>query len=237
MTRLLHADDAGLSLAINEAILSLLRENRLESLSVISNAPHAEHFMGRLIGLWPKLTSPPHIFLHLNLVEAKPLTPWPRKMLQESGEFAGYERLIQELLAGRVEPSVIEAELEAQFEQLQASGLPVHGIDSHQHMHALSPVAEIVRDFASRHHLAVRSYDDMVCQTWIGQMKKHLLSWAARFTAWRYFGAFTLPPSWREHTWRPFAMASWERVAYHRLGEDELIACHPGSWCDRGFEP
>lgn len=238
---MLHADDAGLSPEINQAILRLVQEERLESLSIIANSPRTADFTEALNKLWPALQRPPQVFLHFNLVECRPLVPWPKasERIDEAGNFyVGYGGFIRSLLKGRIDPQVVRAELTAQYDRLVRLGFTPSGIDSHQHMHALAPIAQVVRDFAREHGIAsIRSYDDMQTQTAMGSAKLMLFRVVALATELRYGRRVALPPSWHGHTWRAFLMTSWEPVRSARVKKGQLIACHPGSTVDRGFIP
>lgn len=238
---LVHADDAGLNPAVNQAILKLANEGRLASLSIISNAKHTAYFCEEFLKILPKMRNKPAIFLHFNLVEGQPLTVWPggSKNVDSSGEFYyGYGKFVMSILQDTINPKTIRYELEAQFKTLHSLGIKISGIDSHQHMHALAPIAGVVDDFCKQNNLSIiRSYDDMACQTTVGKIKKILFGILAVCTQVKYHKQLKLPSSWHGHTWRKFVMASWEKVDYKKLETDEIIACHPGSIFDRGFKP
>lgn len=237
----LHADDAGLSSDINEAILNLAKRGRLASISIIANSEYTAQFCNDLKQIWPQLKQKPDIFLHFNLIECRPLTDWPVESarIDPSGNFYyGYGGMIRSILKKRIQPVTVKKELEAQYNVLKDLGMEVIGIDSHQHMHALAPVAEVVRQFAKEHGLRqIRSYEDMHCQTLKGRLKKILFSLIAITTELAYSGRPILPNTWRGHTWRIFYMASWEKVSDKALKRGEVIAFHPGSDVDNGFEP
>lgn len=238
---MLHADDAGLSPAINQAILKLVQAERLQSLSIIANSEHTEAFTRSLGELWPKLRKRPQLFLHFNLVECRALTPWPagsKRVDSEGNFYTGYGGVIRSLLLRRINPNTVRAELQAHYQRVCELGFTPVGIDSHQHMHALAPIAEVVDTFAKEHHVVlIRSYDDMQTQTLLGLGKLLLFRLVALATGLCYFGRLHLPVSWRGHTWSRFVMASWEPVRSAKLKKDQLIACHPGSSVDRGFTP
>lgn len=238
---MLHADDAGLSVAINQAVLWLVQAERLESLSIIANSEHTAAFCWSLRELWPKVRKQPLIFLHFNLVECRSLAHWPddAERIDKKGNFYfGYGGVVRSLLRHRIDPGVVRAELEAQYQRVCELGFTPVGIDSHQHMHALAPIAEVVRDFADEHSLTIiRSYDDMRAQTLVGAAKLLIFRMLAIATEVVYYRRPQLPTSWHGHIWREFVMTSWESVRYSKLKKGQIIACHPGSNVDRGFIP
>jgi predicted glycoside hydrolase/deacetylase ChbG (UPF0249 family) len=237
----LHADDAGLSPEINQAILELVQQEKLTSISVISNAEYAAEFAESLNKLWPKISRPPQVFLHFNIIEGKPLTLWPAdsNRIDSNGNFYfGYSGVVKALLKRKINPEVVRSELDAQYQKATDLGLNIVGIDSHQHMHALAPIAEVVREFAAQHNIkAIRSYDDMQTQTLIGAIKLALFRLLSVVTERTYYGRLRLPPAWHGHTWRKFVMTSWESISASKLKKDQIITCHPGSKVDRGFTP
>lgn len=238
---MLHADDAGLSPEINQAILGLIQQEHLASISVISNAEYAREFTEALLKLWPKLNLKPQIFLHFNIIEGKPLAIWPAESdrVDPNGNFYfGYAGVVRSLLRRKISPEIVKSELDAQYQQAVNLGLDIVGIDSHQHMHALAPMAEVVQEFAKQHNLnIIRSYDDMCTQTQAGALKLALFKLLAIVTEQVYYSRPKLPPAWHGHTWRKFVMTSWEPVSSSKLRKDQIIACHPGSKVDRGFSP
>lgn len=238
---MLHADDAGLNPLINQAILGLIKQERLESVSVIANSPYTADFSKSLLMLWPELNQPPQIFLHFNIVECRPLANWPavsKRVDQEGSFYYGYGSAVKSLLAKRISYEALRSELKAQYQHLIDLGLNVVGIDSHQHMHALAPIAEAVQELADKQDIRIiRSYDDMRAQTLKGMYKLVLFRLLAMATEQRYYGRLKLPSSWHGHTWREFVMTSWEPVHYNKLRKGQIIACHPGSDVDRGFMP
>jgi predicted glycoside hydrolase/deacetylase ChbG (UPF0249 family) len=238
---MLHADDAGLNPSVNRAIIELIKQERLESVSVIANSKHTADFVKALLELWPNLSQPPQVFLHFNIVEGRPLAIWPEssnRVGPDGNFYYGYNGVVKSLLARKISPDAVQFELEAQYQCLTSLGLYITGIDSHQHMHALAPIAEIVEKFADEHSVRIiRSYDDMHAQTLKGIYKLLLFRLLAISTEQLYYGRPRLPSSWKGHTWREFVMTSWEPIHYDKIRKGQIIACHPGSDVDRGFTP
>ena len=231
-----HADDAGLNEAVNEAILRLVKKSRLQSLSIIANAPATEAFCRQLPSALREAKVEPVIFLHFNIVESAPLTDFLKPIVNSDGEFAGKWRVIQHCLTGRLGPAALETELQAQHRQLKQFGLTVAGVDSHQHMHALAPVAEAVNRFVAQHNMITRSYGNMRCITLVGVVKFQMFKLLARLTQLRHHSFPNLPRSWRRTDEPEFVVASWEKLRPQFLKTDMLVVYHPGSDYDHGLK-
>jgi predicted glycoside hydrolase/deacetylase ChbG (UPF0249 family) len=92
--------------------------------------------------------------IHLTLVGERPLSPPERipTLLGRDGAFLpGYPALARRYLFGRLVPSEVEAELRLQIERLLATGLPLVHLNSHQHLHLLPRLFEIVLRLAEEY--------------------------------------------------------------------------------------
>lgn len=128
MRVLVHADDLGLSPAVNDAIARACREGWVQSVSVLALAPAAEAGAKAL----PAGTD---LGVHLDLTAFPSLTRADaldevRSLAREGGAalLAALDRLPNRA------PGVLEAEWEAQVETARAWASPSH-LDSHQHVH------------------------------------------------------------------------------------------------------
>lgn len=227
----LHADDAGLSSRANQAILDLAKAGRLSSLSVIANGPCTADFAKAYHQIAAGKISPPAVFLHFDLVEFKPLV-----IEMTRRRFGGKTNLAWQVVFTGLDKAAAKSELEAQLDKLESYGLKVIGIDSHQHAHALSPVAETVYQTAARRQLVYRSFGLMRCQSLRGKLKLNLFKLAARLSNWRHNQTLSLPVTWSPTSWQPFVVASWEKINHRNIKPDELIVCHPGTDYDHDFK-
>ena len=141
MTRklIVTADDVGLHRGMNEGTIKAHREGLVTACSVVANGREFEHAVELL-----RENQGLEVGVHLTFVEEKPLTDmtFPRKwpvFLWRSLQF-NYDAL--------------EAELRAQIERVLATGLQVTHLNSHQHLHVLPRVREIVGGLASEHGIA-----------------------------------------------------------------------------------
>jgi hopanoid biosynthesis associated protein HpnK len=146
------ADDFGLSLAVNEAVEAAYRDGILRTASLMVGAPAAADAVARARRL-PGLK----VGLHLVLADGPPVLP-PR---QVGGLVDGTGRFPLDMLLPSIRlflwPALrrqARAEIRAQFEAFQATGLPLDHVNAHKHLHlhptVLGLMLEIGRDFGMR---------------------------------------------------------------------------------------
>jgi|SRR3989344_2366727 len=222
----LHADDIGLSKVCNEVVFNLLQQKKLKSISILANARYVDEVCKRLI----KIRDVP-FFLHLNLIEGYAVSD-PKKiptLVKKNGEFYSRNALIIRLLLRQVDLGHLQIELDAQLLKLKELNVRISGIDSHQHVHALSPISEIVaRVVQSHHRLKVRQLSQMKTHSLNGRFKLTLLKLLSAFTYFIYYQKIGLPVSWRKKKWREYSVASWERFTKLDVVKDECVVVHPG---------
>lgn len=129
--RIFHADDWGMSPAINEGILELARRRRLRSASCMANAPFLAHRVEELLQFDVK------IYLHLDLTYGQPLT---------GGTFYSHKRLLLRSVLGLINSVEVRREATAQLDALLELGLPVEGLNGHHHVHLLPGIAAPVQE-------------------------------------------------------------------------------------------
>ena len=141
---ILNADDFGRHPLINRAAARAVQDGVLRSATIMpGGAAFAE--AAALAAHTPTLG----VGIHLTLVNGTPVLP-PAEiptLVTETGEFTNDHRAFAaRLLRGAVRLSEVRAELAAQLRRVEAAGIrPTHA-DSHQHMHVLPGVLEIVLD-------------------------------------------------------------------------------------------
>jgi predicted glycoside hydrolase/deacetylase ChbG (UPF0249 family) len=226
-----HADDLGLNQVVNDVTGWLLRSERLVGVSIVANGL-ATPGAAALVREQPDLP----VNLHLNLTEGRPVSRAVPGLTSRDGSLLGPRRLVWALLRGRVDPGAIEQELNAQLDRLASLDVAVAGIDSHHHVHALSPVSDVVdRVAAERGIVRSRSYHLIRTHTSGGRRRKLLLASLARASSLASVGRVDLPTSWQSCSSRgdQFAMASWERLDRIADPERTTVVVHPGGACDK----
>jgi len=152
---LVHADDFGVSPRINNGVVAAFRQGVLTSTSIMPNQPWFHHAV-ELAHDTPGLD----IGIHFTLTLGRPLIT-PEKiptLVDRKGAFLPPYLFALKLLLRRISLGEIKAELVAQLECCNASGLAVSHVDSHHNMHILPPVASLVVDLAREYNIpAMRS--------------------------------------------------------------------------------
>jgi predicted glycoside hydrolase/deacetylase ChbG (UPF0249 family) len=133
----LCADDYGQNESISQAIIALLKKNRLSATSCMttsSNWPsHAKWLM--------PFATQADIGLHFNLTEGKPLS---EKLAQSHG-FLPLSQLLVKAYWRMLNAHALEAELHAQLDAFQiALGRMPDFIDGHQHIHQLPVIRDVL---------------------------------------------------------------------------------------------
>lgn len=151
MKTIVHADDFGLSEKVNEGILRAHTHGILTSTSIMANGAAFEH----AISLWQS-TPTLDVGIHLILVEEQPLlgTDMVPSLVNREGRF--YRHAVQftkRYLMGRISLREVRRELEAQIVKVIGRGVSISHLDSHQHLHMLPKILQIVVDLAKEYDI------------------------------------------------------------------------------------
>ncbi|MCU1734957.1 MULTISPECIES: ChbG/HpnK family deacetylase [unclassified Pseudomonas] len=151
---IVNADDFGLSEHVNAVILRAFNAGLISSATAMANMPA---FRGACaLARLPALRG--HIGLHFNLSHGRPLSDAIREQplfCNAAGEFA-FRLSRNSLWLGRRARQAVEQELLAQWQHCLNLGLLPSHLDSHQHVHNIWPIGEIVARFAAREGVPVR---------------------------------------------------------------------------------
>lgn len=151
---IVNADDFGLSAPINAVILHAFQAGLISSATLMANMPAFQ--AACVLAQQPALKG--RIGLHFNLTYGRPLS---QAILAEprfctaQGEFdLGLRQ--RTLRLSRSEREAVRQELEAQWQRCVAHGVMPSHLDSHQHVHNIWPVGEVVARFAREQGVPVR---------------------------------------------------------------------------------
>ena len=145
---IINADDFGRHAEINRAVEEGLVHGCLRSATVM---PGGAAFAGAIdiarrheeLGLG----------VHFTLVDGHPILP-PEEipsLVGSEGDFLpDHTALLKRYLKGGVNLEEVRRELAAQLQKVEATGIPISHVDSHQHMHTLPGIIDIVLDLAAR---------------------------------------------------------------------------------------
>lgn len=145
---IINADDFGRHADINRAVEEGLMHGCLRSATVM---PGGAAFAGAIdiarrhgeLGLG----------VHFTLVDGHPILP-PEEipsLVGAQGNFLpDHTALLKRYLKGGVRLGEVRRELAAQLRKVEAAGVPISHVDSHQHMHTLPGIIDIVLDLAKQ---------------------------------------------------------------------------------------
>ena len=138
---LLHADDLGLAVGVDAAILDLAQSGRLQGASLLVNGPSATAAMQA----WRDLADPPALSLHICLTEGHGLPDCPEIP-------TGFGTLLLASLLPwqrrRIAPQLRTVLLQQISRYRQLTGLRHIRLDGHQHIHLVPLVMDAVLDLA-----------------------------------------------------------------------------------------
>jgi len=135
------ADDLGLAKSINEGIARACNEGVVTAASVIPSGAAFDDAV-HMIGSLPFKS----IGAHLALTEIKPL-------LSSSKFNKDHNSLFFSILSGRISRESMYAEFKAQLDLIKASGLTITHINSHEHIHMIPLVLEILIQLAKEYNI------------------------------------------------------------------------------------
>lgn len=149
---ILNADDFGRHTLINAAVEKGVADGVLRSATIMPGGAAFDD-AAALAARTPALG----VGIHLTLVNGNPILPPAEipSLVTEAGVFVDdHTAFAVRLLRGRVNLTEVRAELAAQLRRVETAGIhPTHA-DSHQHMHVLPGVIDIVLDLCAAAHIS-----------------------------------------------------------------------------------
>ena len=148
MKRLIvNADDFGRHELINRAVERAFNFGCLRSATVMTGGIAFDDAI-KLAKKIPGLG----VGLHLTLANGNPILP-PKEiptLVTAQGFFhADYVTFLKKYLRGKISLAEVRSELAAQFEKFSRTGLKLSHVDSHQHLHHVPGIIEIVLELAA----------------------------------------------------------------------------------------
>ena len=234
-----NADDFGLSKSINAGIVTSHQQGVVRSASIMVTGVAFDE--AAQFALEKKTLD---LGLHLTLCEGRPVcdpADVPSLISHDGLFFENHTAFLRRYLGGKISLKEVEKEFRAQLNKAIAASLHISHLDSHQHLHALPSVFEIVLRLAKECGIpAVRRPDELDASMSAGRPMRTLqriaLSLACRVSKTRiaksgiacpdqFFG-FMQMGRWDERSLRA-------AIGMMRPGITE-ICCHPSS--ERGAE-
>ena len=135
------ADDLGLHKSVNDGIIFLLKEGKINGASLMANGEAFEDAVGQCINA--RLSN---IGVHLNLVE---------QMSVVSGEplLKNHRIFFVKYILGFIAKDIIREELKAQVEKVIRAGIMPVFLNGNQHLHLLPGIMDIAIDLAKKYNI------------------------------------------------------------------------------------
>jgi hopanoid biosynthesis associated protein HpnK len=150
---IVNADDFGLHTLVNEGILEGHNHGCISSTSIMASGLAFDEAVAIA-----KATPTLGVGVHLTLVGSGHTVCSPAdipSLVNASGELmASYGQFLPIYCSGQIRLAEISRELTAQIEKVLESGLLITHFDSHQHMHVVPGIDDIVIDLARRYHIS-----------------------------------------------------------------------------------
>lgn len=143
---LFNADDFGLTKSITDGIIHAHTNGVVNSATLMMNGKAVTYAVERA-----KQNPNLKIGIHLVLTWGKPIAPNVPTLTDEEGNFV-FTSILEE------EPDIdaVKQEWTAQIEAFLQTGLPLHHIDSHHHVHGWEPLKEVVTSLALEYDVPCR---------------------------------------------------------------------------------
>lgn len=148
---IINADDFGRHISINRAIIHGHVSGCITSASLMPGGSAFQDAVDKAIE-HPQLG----IGVHLTLIGEKPVmnpTEIPSLVDDKGYLLKEYPQFLARFLQGKIDLSEVRAEFIAQMDKVYASGVRITHIDSHQHLHVLPGIIDIVLDIAEQYHV------------------------------------------------------------------------------------
>lgn len=232
---IVNADDLGVSERVNDGIVRAHRSGIVTAASLMAAGRAFDHAV-QCCRRVPELD----VGVHLTLVAEKSLLQRTSSLAGDDGRLppsAGV--FLRRCLTGAIRMADIQAELSAQIECVLDHGLRPTHLDSHQHVHALPGIAQLVLRLSDRYRIPFVRVP----------VEEPRVDWPlSGHAVFRWAGALTLRTSWTMARFSGARTAGRQRLRFlgfteggrltqtrlHRLlrtlrpGRTYELMCHPG---------
>jgi len=150
---LFNADDFGLTESVTDGIIKAHTNGIVGSATLMMNG-HAIDYAVKKAKEHPTLK----VGIHLVLTWGKPLNSNVPDLVDEDGTFK-YNNMYTTVKPPNLKQ--LEKEWQAQIEAFLATGLSLHHIDSHHHVHGWEPLQKVIIKLAKQYNVPVRYADSL----------------------------------------------------------------------------
>ena len=150
---IVNADDLGLSISVNEAILFCYEKGYINSSSILTNTP----FFDETAQLVHNNKAIINLGVHVNFAESKPLTNFKyNEYLNDNGEWDLDETKKYSNSLNTEVKNAFLTELYAQVDKALSANLNITHIDSHYHLHILPCFYDLFIKAAKKYNIKLR---------------------------------------------------------------------------------
>lgn len=155
---IINADDFGISKSVNTAIHNCFLRGVLDSATLMVNMPFAQD--AAKISCIDKIP----VGLHFNLTLGKPISSLDKvnTLVDENGQFYSRKKFIKKYLLKKISIDQIEIEFNAQLYTYLEMGLKLDHIDSHQHIHIIPKIFNLVASYCESKDVPLRMVKNIV---------------------------------------------------------------------------
>lgn len=153
---IVNADDFGHSDIVNKAVLTSYQNGILRSASLMANGSSFEN-AAKIIRDNPLLD----IGMHITLVGEKPILVLDKipTLVDENGNFSlNAIDFTKRYYSGKISFEEVKGEIIAQIEKILDYGIRISHIDSHQHLHLLPQIFNIISEIVNRYKIKFVRY-------------------------------------------------------------------------------
>jgi hopanoid biosynthesis associated protein HpnK len=148
---IVHADDFGISSAVNAGILEAHREGILTSTSIIASGEAFDEAIAIA-----KANDSLDVGIHLTLAEEKPILPADAipSLIGADGHFHRHATVFAgRYLRSKISLDDVRRELDAQIRKVLAANVRISHLDGHQHLHMLPGILRITMELAHSYNI------------------------------------------------------------------------------------
>jgi hypothetical protein len=145
---LFNADDFGLTIGVTDGILRAHTEGVVQSTTLMMNGLATEYAVAKA-----KLLPALHVGIHLVLSFGKPLHADVPSLVNDNGDFI-YTNCFDQMTPP--DPNDVDKEWRMQLDAFLATGLPLHHIDSHHHIHGWNVLKDVILNISNDYNVPVR---------------------------------------------------------------------------------
>lgn len=148
---IINADDFGLKHSVNKAIIDSFNNHTINSTTLMANMPGFDEAVE--MAHQSKIVD--KIGAHLVLTEGRPLT----KAIEKLPYLFSSEKLPRKLYAQKLsyldseQKKIIFEEYSAQISKIRKHGIPITHVDTHQHMHELWGIIQVLMALLKEHKI------------------------------------------------------------------------------------